>query len=237
MAADTSTTSGPRMTSNSFDFADGDDAEYHPCQQCDDHERQQRDEEVRDSPASLVLQRPWIIGPSIPRRRNVVDLVARSLAHGTAFCRTASVSGGPGAPKNISCRSRRSRTSTRVSSSGKYPGHNQYRRPGTNGQNDQFCTHHNFSAPPGVAKRIWVILLIKAAGSLALQHAASFEAMKGRFGSKFSRTPRSPPHLRTLRLRIRDSTIATGSQGRLQASDSASQLVVRAADAGVQLTA
>ena len=134
-----------------------------------------------------------IIGPSIPRRRNVVDLVARSLAHGTAFCRTASVSGGPGAPKNISCRSRRSRTSTRVSSSGKYPGHNQYRRRGTNGQNDQFCTHHNFSAPPGVAKRIRVILLIKAAGSLALQHAASFEAMKGRFGSKFSRTTRSPP--------------------------------------------
>ena len=56
-----------------FDFADGDDAEYHAGQQCDDHERQQRDEQVRDAPASLVLQRPWIIGPATPRGRNVVD--------------------------------------------------------------------------------------------------------------------------------------------------------------------
>ena len=69
MAADTSTTSGPRITSNSFDFADGDDAEYHRGQQCDDHERQQRDEQVRDAPASLVLQRPWIIGRCHPAAR------------------------------------------------------------------------------------------------------------------------------------------------------------------------
>ena len=49
-----------------FDFADGDDAEYHPGQQRDDHERQQRDEQVRDAPASLVFQRPRIIGPCHP---------------------------------------------------------------------------------------------------------------------------------------------------------------------------
>ena len=55
-----------------LDFADGDDAEYYPGQQCADHERQQRDGQVRDSPASLVFQRPWITGYATPRGCNVV---------------------------------------------------------------------------------------------------------------------------------------------------------------------
>ena len=101
-----------------------------------------------------------------------ISWLARSLV-GPPPAGPLSVSGGAGAPKKISCASGRSRVSTRVSSQGKYPGQDQCRRGGTNGQNDQFCTHRSSFAPPDVWQSACGLLSINCAGSLALSHAAS----------------------------------------------------------------
>ena len=60
-----------------LNFVDRDDIEYHHPQQRDDQERQQCNEQVRDSPTSLVFQRPRIIDRSTTRGRNVMDLLVR----------------------------------------------------------------------------------------------------------------------------------------------------------------
>ena len=117
--------------------------------------------------ADLLLRRPGLFRPFRG---------SRSFAHGAGYSRTVSVSGCAGTPKNISCVSRRSRNSARVTSKEMYSGHNQCRRGDSDGQNpDQFCTHHDSFAPPS----LWQgapILFITAPGPPVLQTVASLTA-------------------------------------------------------------
>ena len=66
-----------------LDVVDGDDIEQHHGRQCVDVERQQRDEQVRDSAARLVVQRPRIgCDPVLGRGRKTSQSIARWLRLG-----------------------------------------------------------------------------------------------------------------------------------------------------------
>ena len=86
-----------------LDFADADDVEHHHGEQRGHLQSQQRDEQVGNSPAGLVFQRPRVIAVFTPRSGDFVPLLLRgpvrfrflraalTFARRAACCRIASV--------------------------------------------------------------------------------------------------------------------------------------------------